>query len=95
MDAPTLPHMGWNAVSFTDEPLFTGLPVETPFYFVHSYAPNPQDADVVVATTTHGERFCVAARRGSVVGTQFHPERSGNAGLQVLSNWLDEVGRAA
>lgn len=94
-DAPTLPHMGWNAVAFDDEPLFTGLPDGTPFYFVHSYAPRPRDERAVVATTTHGERFCVAARRGPVVGTQFHPERSGSAGLQVLSNWLDEVGRAA
>ncbi len=95
VDAPTLPHMGWNAVAFDGDPLFADLDERTPFYFVHSFAPNPSDESLVVATAEHGARFCVAARSGHVVGTQFHPERSGPAGLRVLSNWLAEVGRAA
>lgn len=87
--APTLPHMGWNPVTFTvPDPIFAGLDDPTPFYFVHSFAPVPADPLLTIATAEHGSTFCAAARQGNVVGTQFHPERSGQAGLTVLSNWV-------
>ncbi len=88
-DAPTLPHMGWNPTDLdSDEPLFDGLVSGTPFYYVHSFAPSPADDSVVVARATHGRPFVAAARLGDVVGTQFHPERSGSDGLRVLGNFL-------
>ena len=87
--APTLPHMGWNPTDLDpDEPLFDGLASGTPFYFVHSFAPSPTDESVTAATATHGRQFVAAARQGDIVGTQFHPERSGSDGLRVLGNFL-------
>lgn len=89
VDAPTLPHMGWNPTDLDpNEPLFDGVGTGTPFYYVHSYAPTPSDESVVVARATHGRSFVAAARLGDVVGTQFHPERSGPDGLRVLGNYL-------
>ncbi len=91
-DAPTLPHMGWNPVTVTrPDPVFEGLPEGSPFYFVHSFVPVPADDNDTLATAEHGSRFCAAARRGSIVGTQFHPERSGRAGLTLLRNWVQSV----
>lgn len=91
-DAPTLPHMGWNPVTVTQpDPLFDGIADRTPFYFVHSFTPVPADDDRTIATTEHGRRFCVAARQGTIVGTQFHPERSGTPGLRLLRNWTQSV----
>lgn len=90
--APTLPHMGWNPTDLDpDEPLFDSLGSGTPFYYVHSFAPAPADESVVVARATHGRPFVAAARLGDVVGTQFHPERSGRDGLRVLGNFLRVV----
>lgn len=88
VDAPTLPHIGWNdleVVGGTD--LFGGLdhPV---VYFVHSYAPVPDDPDVVTASSRHGSPFTAAVRLGRVEGLQFHPERSGGTGLRILSRFV-------
>ena len=86
LHAPVLPHMGWNTVEPPpDTVLFKGVERER-FYFVHSYAAK----DAVAATTwsTHGERFVAAVEDGLVRGTQFHPEKSADAGAQVLENWL-------
>jgi glutamine amidotransferase len=87
LQAPVVPHMGWNTV----EPpsgtvLFRGVAQER-FYFVHSYAAR----DVPEAHTTyaeHGERFAAAVERGALSATQFHPEKSGDAGATLLENWL-------
>jgi len=96
VDAPRLPHMGWNDVQVTQpDPLFGGLGVDPLFYFVHSYAPVPIDESVVVATAEHGEPLVAAVRQGNVWGVQFHPERSGPAGLRLLANFADEARRAA
>jgi glutamine amidotransferase len=85
--APRLPHIGWNDLTLAgDEPLFEGLGSEPVMYFVHSYAPVPTDPSVVTAWTQYGTRFVAAVRSGMVAGTQFHPERSGPAGLTILSN---------
>ncbi len=83
-----LPHMGWNDVEHKDDPLFDGIPNGELFYFVHSYAPVPEDPSVVIATAEHGDRFVAATRSGLRVGVQFHPERSAVAGMRVLSNFV-------
>jgi len=87
LQAPVVPHMGWNTVEPPpDSVLFRGVEGER-FYFVHSYAAR----DVPAAKTTyaeHGERFVAAVERGALSATQFHPEKSGDAGATLLSNWL-------
>lgn len=83
-----LPHMGWNDVNHNQDPMFDGIPDGEPFYFVHSYAPAPADEVQTVATADHGGRFAAAVRSGRRVGVQFHPERSGPAGLRLLSNFV-------
>jgi len=103
MDAPTLPHIGWNQVERTGaHPLFDGIDDGADFYFVHSYAGAPPrgghattDGDpLVLARTTHGRPFVSAVARGAMAGVQFHPERSGPDGLRLLANFVDIV-RAA
>lgn len=87
--APRLPHIGWNPIdAAAEDPLFYQLGEQPEMYFVHSYAPVPDDPSVVIATATHGNRFVAAVRQGDVSGTQFHPERSGEAGLRVLANFV-------
>ena len=96
MDAPTLPHIGWNSVDAVREhPLFDGVADGSYFYFVHSFAPAPSDESIVVARTTHGRSFVSAAAKGSLYGLQFHPEKSSDAGLQVLANFVGLVAGAA
>ena len=86
LHAPVLPHMGWNTVeSPAGSTLFAGVESER-FYFVHSYAVAPAGAGETVAE--HGEPFVAAVEHGVVSATQFHPEKSGRAGLHLLRNWL-------
>ncbi|HET8786197.1 MAG TPA: imidazole glycerol phosphate synthase subunit HisH [Candidatus Limnocylindrales bacterium] len=88
-DAPTLPHIGWNQVDLRrDHPLFDGIADHADAYFVHSYAGSPRDGAVVLATTTHGQPFVSAVAQGQTYGVQFHPERSGRDGLQLLTNFV-------
>ena len=94
LDAARLPHMGWNDVRHRDDPLFAGIPSGEPFYFVHSYAPVPDRGDDIIATSDHGGIFVAAARSGNRVGVQFHPERSGPAGLHLLANFAASVAQA-
>jgi glutamine amidotransferase len=92
--APTLPHIGWNqVVRRRDHGLFSGIADAADFYFVHSYAGAPADPsdDAIVATTEHGRPFVSAVARGSLLGVQFHPERSGEDGLRLLGNFVDLV----
>jgi imidazole glycerol-phosphate synthase subunit HisH len=94
-----LPHMGWNTVSYpAGSVLFAGIPPDTRFYFVHSYALRAAGSDLVgtdlpglVSWTWHGEQFAAAVEDGVVSATQFHPEKSGDAGAVVLTNWLERV----
>jgi glutamine amidotransferase len=92
-DAPTLPHIGWNQVERTrDHPLFAGIRPAADFYFVHSYAGEPEGPDaaaLTLARTTHGVTFVSAITRGNVLGVQFHPERSGADGLRLLANAVE------
>ncbi len=91
LNGQPLPHMGWNDVNHTQDPLFDGIPDGEPFYFVHSYAPAPADEDHTIATADHGGLFAAAVRSGVLVGVQFHPERSGAAGFRFLSNFVASV----
>jgi glutamine amidotransferase len=95
LDAGVLPHMGWNTVSPPPgSVLFAGIPAGTRFYFVHSYALRAPAAGELAATgalltwAEHGEPFAAAVEQGPLSATQFHPEKSGDAGAALLSNWL-------
>lgn len=85
-NAPRLPHIGWNDVTNTPNPLFEGCEDAT-FYFVHSFVPAPADPAVTIGTTTYGTSFTAAVYADNRWGTQFHPERSGEAGLRLLGNF--------
>jgi glutamine amidotransferase len=85
-----IPHVGWNEVRFAEAAtLFRAIPQATDFYFVHSYAFEPDSAETVCATTTYGATLTAAVRVGHIFGTQFHPEKSSRAGRQVLRNFLE------
>lgn len=95
LHAPVLPHMGWNTVEAPPSSrLFEGLDSSARFYFVHSYAARSWDLETVfgqpaaVTWAEHGERFVAAAELGALCATQFHPEKSGDAGFTVLENWV-------
>ena len=82
---PRLPHIGWNDVDGS-HPLLVGT--DQTFYFVHSYAPFPDDPDVIIGLTDYEDVFVSAVARGNYYGVQFHPERSGSAGLRLLANFV-------
>lgn len=83
-----VPHIGWNVARFERASrLNAGLPAETAFYHVHSYAAHPADPDDVLATAEYGERFVTAVARENVFGVQFHPEKSSSAGLRLLASF--------
>lgn len=86
-----VPHVGWNSISCTrrDDPLFSGIPDGTDFYFVHSYAFKPLESCDVLATTEYGIPITAAVRRGHIWGTQFHPEKSSRAGFRLLKNFIE------
>jgi glutamine amidotransferase len=82
-----VPHIGWSPMRWERESrLAEGIADETPFYFVHSFAPRPRGEDIL-GTAEYGERFACAAERGNVFGVQFHPEKSSAAGLRLLANF--------
>jgi imidazole glycerol-phosphate synthase subunit HisH len=82
-----VPHIGWSPVRWERESrLAEGIPSETPFYFVHSFAPLPR-GDELLGSAEYGARFCCAAESDNVFGVQFHPEKSSSAGLRLLSNF--------
>ena len=84
-----IPHMGWNRVRFLRaHRIFKGLPEGAEYYFVHSYYPAPAETAMVVGVTDHGIEFPCAIGWRNLVATQFHPEKSGRFGLQILENFL-------
>ncbi|MCQ4617896.1 imidazole glycerol phosphate synthase subunit HisH [Corynebacterium sp. CCUG 59401] len=100
LSAPVLPHMGWNTVDVADgSDMFAGLEAETRFYFVHSYGVQTwemQEDEFIaypkVSWSTHGDsRFVAAVENGPLWATQFHPEKSGDAGLHLLENWVKTI----
>ena len=92
-----VPHMGWNNVrQRRPHYLFRDIPDGAYFYFVHSYYVDPDDDAVTLADADYGQRFVAAAERGSLVATQFHPEKSGTLGLRIYANFLQHaLGEAA
>jgi glutamine amidotransferase len=99
LHADVLPHMGWNTVRAAEgTQLFAGLDASARFYFVHSYAvrdwtmhPDPPLAQPMVTWAEHGEPFVAGVEHGALAATQFHPEKSGDAGATLLSNWLKSL----
>ena len=88
LHAPVVPHMGWNTVAWpAGSVLGAGLPADTRFYFVHSYAARPA-LDLSAGIAVHGEPFVAAFETEVLRATQFHPEKSGDAGATLLANWL-------
>ncbi|KIH98623.1 hypothetical protein LP52_11705 [Streptomonospora alba] len=97
LQAPIVPHMGWNTLQVPEgSRLFAGLPADERFYFVHSYGvlewtlvpASPHIAPPLVTWSTHGAPFVAAVENGPLSATQFHPEKSGDAGARVLANWV-------
>ncbi len=89
-----IPHMGWNGVAFSrSHPVFAGIPVTSEFYFVHSYYPDPSNSQDIAGTTDYGVNFTAAVARDNLVAVQFHPEKSGPPGLQLLRNFCGWDGR--
>lgn len=89
-----VPHIGWSPVRWERESRLTdGIPSETPFYFVHSFAVRPGAADLL-GSAEYGARFAAAAERDNVFGVQFHPEKSSSAGLRLLANFAGVCARA-
>ncbi|GAA3489991.1 MULTISPECIES: imidazole glycerol phosphate synthase subunit HisH [Streptomyces] len=97
LKADVVPHMGWNTVEAAEgSELFAGLDADERFYFVHSYAVHDWSLEVTnpliraprVSWATHGEPFVAAVENGALMATQFHPEKSGDAGAQLLTNWI-------
>jgi glutamine amidotransferase len=90
----TIPHMGWNQLELSQPslPLWTDIQPKSWFYFVHSYYAAPSNAETIAATVTHGSQVVTAAiAHKNVMATQFHPEKSSTAGLQVLANFVHMV----
>jgi len=84
-----IPHMGWNQVwQVRDHPIWEGIPDGERFYFVHSYHVAPQDPFLAIGATDYGPRFVSAIARDNVAAVQFHPEKSADAGLSLLRNFL-------
>jgi len=87
-----VPHMGWNSVRFTtDHPVLQGVPQNSYFYFVHSYVAVPKDSSIIAGHTEYGRDFCSAVAFDNVVAVQFHPEKSGQNGLNIYRNFVRYV----
>jgi glutamine amidotransferase len=85
----TVPHMGWNSVHLRkSHPAFSEIQNDAFFYFVHSFYPEPAEPDVVLGTTVHGVEFASAVVQGNLLGVQFHPEKSGPAGLSLYDGFV-------
>ncbi len=94
-NGPKIPHMGWNQVTPLHDglPIFEGIAPDSFFYFAHSYYVEPGDQQGVAALTDYGSPYCSVIATDQVWGTQFHPEKSSNAGLQLLKNFVRWIGR--
>jgi len=91
----SVPHIGWNGLNFNQPSrIFAGLQGDEKFYFVHSYHVVVEDQDVVLTTTDYGYEFVSSIQKGNIIASQFHPEKSGRAGLLLLKNFLEIAGDA-
>jgi glutamine amidotransferase len=87
MQSIKVPHMGWNQLSETSDSI---LPEGRNVYFVHSYYVQPEDSSVITSKSIHGIEFTASIRQENVCAMQFHPEKSGDTGLQILRDWVRE-----
>ncbi len=89
-DAKKVPLIGWGSIELKrDSKLFKDVPDGSFFYFLHSYYAPSVETDALLATNSYGVEYCCAAFKGSIFGVQFHPEKSGEAGLKVIGNWME------
>ena len=89
LEGKKVPHMGWNRVSVQKkDSVFKGIHDREFFYFVHSYYALPEDSEIEIGRTDYGIEFSSVIRRGNIYAVQFHPEKSGRAGLLFLKNWV-------
>ncbi|MEA2038386.1 MAG: imidazole glycerol phosphate synthase subunit HisH [Thermodesulfobacteriota bacterium] len=89
-----IPHMGWNHISpAQDHPVLKGIDSDAQFYFVHSFYPQPKNSTDIIATTDYGIKFASVIGRKNVIAMQFHPEKSGRQGLQLLKNFCEWDGK--
>lgn len=89
-----VPHMGWNTLVYgpaSITPFLRSVDEMNYFYFVHSFYPAPQDQSIIATQTPYGARFCSSVATGRLFASQFHPEKSGRDGLQILKNFVQEV----
>ncbi|NJD03606.1 MAG: imidazole glycerol phosphate synthase subunit HisH [Ruminiclostridium sp.] len=87
-----VPHMGWNSLQAKEScPLFRKIPSNPYVYFVHSFYLAAEERNIVAATVEYGVRFDAAIARGNIFATQFHPEKSGSVGLDMLRNWAENI----
>lgn len=92
--ALTVPHMGWNNVNHIDHPMWANIDQGERFYFVHSFYSVPEDTAISAGTCRYGREFTCALVKNNLFATQFHPEKSQHAGLQLLKNFVQWDGRA-
>ncbi|HUX98736.1 MAG TPA: imidazole glycerol phosphate synthase subunit HisH [Candidatus Deferrimicrobium sp.] len=87
------PHIGWNQIIIRnpDNPLVKGVPNKSYVYFVHSFYPEPENSDIIIAETHYGLDFASIVGKDNIFATQFHPEKSSKVGLQILKNFLEFV----
>jgi glutamine amidotransferase len=87
-----VPHMGWNSIEFTRESKFLkGIPSGEYFYFIHTFYPQPADESVVLGTSEYGVKFACIVEKGNLLAAQFHPEKSHNAGLKIIENFVRDA----
>ena len=85
-----IPHMGWNSINFDNKhPIFNEIKEEEDFYFVHSYKIKIKNNDFILAKTQYGSDITAVILKNNIIGTQFHPEKSQNAGIQFIKNFLE------
>ena len=95
-DGQKIPHIGWNQVKQQrDHPVFSGIPDEANFYFVHSYYGEPDDKRLIAGETKYGTTICSVIARENMVATQFHPEKSGESGLKMYHNFLKLIAKGS
>lgn len=90
-NAPKVPQMGWNTVQFKREsPLFREIQDDSYFYFIHSFYAAPDDPSVIISETGYGVTYTSTIQTGNAFAVQFHPEKSGKTGLQLIKNWVEQ-----